>query len=486
MLTPVYNPPRQRNLFNSASSAGSYDLAAALSDIIDNSITAKARTIDVYIEFDYHCLQNSWIAITDDGSGMSYDELKDNMRLASEDPEAERENHDLGRFGFGMKSASLSQGRTLTVITRKKGHDTAVAVWDKDSQEDEWMMPMAEGAAAEALLKRPLESKSGTQIIWSNLAHVTEDYELSTEDLSKIQHDAIEELRLTYHRLMDEGRIISVNGKQLKPRDPFAKAIPAESATQIPYQKAKIIFRAYNLQHFGKMTNSQEDDLGGPEGLMRNQGFYVYRNKRLIIHGTWFGIVKHSPAYQLSRIQLDIPNSLDRYWKISIDKKSAQLPQKLRNRLRGLVLDNNKLSSIVIGGKHTKGPFGNEKVSIWHQQTSGGITKFILNKDHSLIQTLIKSEDEEIRQRMALLITLIESTLPLEDIRTLIENSRNRVIQPEIESEQLTQTLTIALEFLADQGMGYPQLLEMISTEVPFVNSKPRAIEILDSIFNSE
>lgn len=486
MLTPVYNPPRQRNLFNSASSAGSYDLASALSDIIDNSITAKAKKIDVYIEFDYSDLKNSWITITDDGSGMSFEELKENMKLASEDPEADRENHDLGRFGFGMKSASLSQGRTLTVISRKKDCETALAIWDKDSQEDEWMMPMAEGPSAETMLRRPLETDSGTQVIWSNLTHLTEDYELSTDDLSKIQHDAIEELRLTYHRLMDEGRSISVNGRLLKPRNPFANAIPAESATEIKYQRATIFFRAYNLQHFGTMTNSQEDDLGGPEGLMRNQGFYVYRNKRLIIHGTWFGIVKHSAAYQLSRICLDIPNSLDRYWKISIDKKSAQLPQKLRNRLRGLIFDNNKLSSSVIGGRHAQGPIRQERISIWEQKSSSGITKFALNKEHTLIKEILNSVNADTRSPLILLLTLIETTLPLEDIRTLIENSRTRVIQPEIESEQLTQSLTTAFEFLADQGMGYTQLLEMISTVEPFVNSKPRAIEILDSIFNSE
>ena len=486
MLTPVYNPPKQRNLFNSASSAGSYDLASALSDIIDNSITAKAKNIDVYIEVHVPDLKDAWVTITDDGDGMSFSELKDNMKLASEDPEAPRENHDLGRFGFGMKSASLSQGRTLTVITRKKDCETAVAVWDKDSQEDDWMMPMAEGSAAESLLKRPLESITGTQIIWSNLSHLTEDYQLSSEDLSKIQNDAIEELRLTYHRLLDEGRSISVNGRKLTPRDPFSKALVAEPATEIRYQNAIIKFQAYNLQHFGNMTNAQEDDLGGPEGLMRNQGFYVYRNRRLIIHGTWFGIVKHSVAHQLSRIQLDIPNSLDRYWKISIDKKSAQLPQKLRNRLRGLILDNNKLSTKVLGGRHTKRPTNTERVSIWEQRSSGGITKFVLNKEHSLVNEIINSSDIAASSRIKLMLSLIESTLPIEDIRTLIENSRNRVIQPEIESQQLTQTLTVALEFLADQGMGYTDLLHMISTEEPFINSKPRAIEILDSIFKSE
>ena len=170
---------------------------------------------------------------------------------------------------------------------------------------------------------------------------------------------------------------------------------------------------------------------------MRNQGFYVYRNRRLIIHGTWFGIVKHSVAHQLSRIQLDIPNSLDRYWKISIDKKSAQLPQKLRNRLRGLILDNNKLSTKVLGGRHTTRPTYTERVSIWERRSSGGITKFVLNKEHSLVNEIINSSDIATSSRIKLMLSLIESTLPIEDIRTLIENSRNRVIQPEIESQHL-------------------------------------------------
>src|SRR6056300_972981 len=100
MLTPVFNPPKQRNLFNSASSAGSYDLASALADIIDNSISAGATTISIYMHFDYDNLEDSWITITDNGCGMTFDELRKNMQLASEDPEKEREPTDLGRFGF--------------------------------------------------------------------------------------------------------------------------------------------------------------------------------------------------------------------------------------------------------------------------------------------------------------------------------------------------------------------------------------------------
>ena len=115
---------------------------------------------------------------------------------------------------------------------------------------------------------------------------------------------------------------------------------------------------------------------------MRNQGFYVYRNKRLIIHGTWFGIIKHSAAYQLSRIQLDVPNSLDKYWKISIDKKSAQLPASLRKNLLGYIKENNKTSSEVLRRKPVRRRNGEEVSSLWNMSTQNGVTKFTTNMNH--------------------------------------------------------------------------------------------------------
>ena len=224
MLTPVFNPPKQRNLFNSASSAGSYDLASALADIIDNSISAGATTVSVYMNFDYDNLEDSWITITDNGHGMSYDELRTSMQLASDDPENERRESDLGRFGFGMKSASLSQGRSLTVISKRATTELSVAIWDKDSKESEWMMPMGTGADAEAHLQSELLAHHGTQIVWHKLSHVTDDYTLSTNQLNEIQNTAINELRLTYHRLIKNGLKLIINNQERPPRNPFANA----------------------------------------------------------------------------------------------------------------------------------------------------------------------------------------------------------------------------------------------------------------------
>ena len=217
MLTPIFNPPVQKNLFNSASRAGAYDLASALADLIDNSITAGASKVEILINFNYEDLNESSVVIADNGNGMSWDELRVSMQLASEDPERERDISDLGRFGFGMKSASLSQGRSFTVISRKEDGELVVALWDKDSDYGDWMMPMGRGVEADPFVYPGTTLSKGTQVIWSRLAHATENYSLSQEELVQIQSETIEELRLTFHRFLADDLALIVNGAKLTP-----------------------------------------------------------------------------------------------------------------------------------------------------------------------------------------------------------------------------------------------------------------------------
>ena len=109
----------------------------------------------------------------------------------------------------------------------------------------------------------------------------------------------------------------------------------------------KIIIRPYVLPHYSKLRATDHDRLAGEEGFLKNQGFYVYRNHRLIIRGTWFRLVKYGELAQLVRISVDIPNSLDELWKITVDKSDAQLPAVLRTRLRQIVDGLRKRSSRV-------------------------------------------------------------------------------------------------------------------------------------------
>ena len=131
----IPNPPDSKAFMETSRSFGNYDLQSALADLIDNSITAKCKKVEI------HCDWNEGdpiIRIKDDGNGMSQSELNQAMKHASSDPTKSRDLDDLGRFGLGMKTASFSQARRLTVVT--KTSEIAGARWDIDKVSDDWLM----------------------------------------------------------------------------------------------------------------------------------------------------------------------------------------------------------------------------------------------------------------------------------------------------------------------------------------------------------
>src|SRR5262245_18928842 len=106
---PEYDdvPPNAPSLVNSMCASG-YDLDSAVADIIDNSISARATSVRIIVHEDG---ESSWIAIADDGWGMDDETLRNAMTFGCIDPEEARAPDDLGRFGLGLKTASLSQCR---------------------------------------------------------------------------------------------------------------------------------------------------------------------------------------------------------------------------------------------------------------------------------------------------------------------------------------------------------------------------------------
>ncbi len=130
--------PRPGALIESLRSIG-YDLPTAVADIIDNSLTASARQVDIVFHW---AGANSWICILDDGIGMPDRKLFEAMRPGSQNPLQTRSSNDLGRFGLGLKTASFSQARRLTVITKTTRGSIAVREWDLDyvEREDEWRL----------------------------------------------------------------------------------------------------------------------------------------------------------------------------------------------------------------------------------------------------------------------------------------------------------------------------------------------------------
>jgi hypothetical protein len=220
-LERIPNPPDAKSLMLSARSFGNYDLPSALADLIDNSIKAKAKTIHIT------CLLNEGepeVRLRDDGEGMSPAELFVAMRPASTSPEQERSPDDLGRFGWGMKSASFSQCRHLTVVS-SNGAELSGAAWDLDDI-DHWNMTVLSADEAAQICHTDVASGAGTEIIWSTCDRLSEKGRIKDEAFNELVTHARQRLALLFHRFLNGENGLTrlrmyLNGQPIAPFDPF-------------------------------------------------------------------------------------------------------------------------------------------------------------------------------------------------------------------------------------------------------------------------
>ena len=435
----ICNPPNASALMATARSFGNYDLAAALADLVDNSIQAGAE--NVWISLDPQD-NDVTVRIRDDGCGMSAAVLIDAMRPASRNPEEKRAIQDLGRFGWGLKSASLSQARVLTVVSWSCAGFNA-ARWDLDDLDD-WAMDIFLDQEAADLLEVTPCSVSGTEVIWTHCDRLFDAALEATVDErlnEKIFH-ARKHLSLIFHRYLagEKSRHFSIHlqGIALEPADPFMAAHPATQSLD----EERIVVRAgesiqvkpYVIPHFSKLSHQERLMLGGEEGLVRNQGFYLYRNSRLIIHGTWFRLVPHGELSQLTRVRIDLPNSLDAEWKITLDKSDAQLPVTLRKRLREIVQRFSKRSVAV---HRRKGVDINaaEKSPVWRRNVHAGRIRYLINRDHPIIRELFAGAEDPFIASEAM--KLVETCVP---VTGMANDARS-------DSAELVQITTDPVEF---------------------------------------
>ena len=264
-----------------------YSLRTALADVIDNSITAGAREIQILADTR---IDRPAIGVLDDGCGMSWEQLREAMRPGTRSPLDARDDSDLGRFGLGLKTASFSQSRRLTVVTRHSG-ETSCARWDLDSvaANDRWLVEIP-GHVDEVRWSRRLK-KDGTLVLWEKLDRLVAPS--GSSDLVRQLDDAAKHLRFVFHRFLSGSPLVrlSMNGNHLKPFDPFHSSHPATQHHPIEKMSLggrRIRIRPVTLPHHDKVTTADWNRYAGPQGYVSNQGFYLYRNRRLIVHGTWF------------------------------------------------------------------------------------------------------------------------------------------------------------------------------------------------------
>ena len=413
-------PPYAPTLMESTRAIG-YSIEAAIADIIDNSIAAKASQVDI----DFFPIGDSYISILDNGIGMSKEELISAMQYGSRNPLEERDADDLGRYGLGMKTASLSQCRILTVLTKKDGVYSG-AQWNLNhiQKTESWSLLLIQ---IEEAKDYPSFSKlnsydNGTLIIWQDLDKFAVGETDMAEAFSRKMGLIREHLSLVFHRYLS-GEVglkkleIKMNGENVEPQDPFLskKSTQLMDAETIIVRGQKVRVTPYILPHTSKLTQKELKALGGKDGLRKNQGFYVYRNKRLLVWGSWFRLMRQGDLSKLARVQVDIPNSLDDLWTLDIKKSTATPPEEVRKNLAIIV------EKISEGSKRTWTYRGKKETSdnivhVWNRMLSrdGGVY-YEINADHPMVNTILAGHPE-MRPQIETMLKQISLSLPLNSL----------------------------------------------------------------------
>lgn len=462
-----------------------YSIQAAVADIIDNSISAGAKNI--WIDFEWKGAE-TWLSIKDDGTGMSNDELIQAMRPGSRNPNEERNGKDLGRFGLGLKTASFSQCRKLSVLSRKPAQNTVCWTWDLDfvSQSGKWDLIDFIPSGFENCLN---EDESGTVVIWNDIdrlvKNLKEDDKSSLDKFLQIMEQVKQHLAMVFHRFIENNRIkLYFQQRQVVAWNPYLIDDPAtQKFPEEPLQNNRVRIRGFVLPHKSKLTEEEFRNVGGPRGWNDHQGFYIYRNERMLLAGEWLGMFRKEEHYKLARIMVDLPNNLDAEWQIDIKKSVARPPIGLRDQLKAYA---NKVRSQAVEVYRHKGRVLQRKYAtvqfqpFWQEKVRHGKRFYEINREHPYLKSLL---DAGINKASDLnhLLRFIEETVPVPLI-TIKESE-----QPELQGQPFEETdqepVRLAMkkmyQNLTSGGKSEDQAKAIILNIEPF-NLFPHFIESLN------
>ena len=314
-----------------------YSFEGAIADIIDNSIEAAAKNVSIWVDF-----ENLELLVLDDGKGMSDAVHKEAMKIASETRDYSEE--DLGKYGTGMKAASLSQARRLTVATRAESSSkVSVRCLDMDHIEatNDWakLTLIQDFDSLPARAREFLKGSHGTVVVWQLLDRVFADGRMdnlaAAQELKDQTRIAENHLAMVFHRFLvgktkSKRKIsISINGNMIKAWDPFVLQEKTVKFSEVPVQVngSTVLFTGYVLPSEKEFSSKPAFmDASGPKKWNGSQGFYVYRNDRLIRWGGWLKTRASDEHTKLARIALDFTKELDAVFQVNVAKSGVTLP----------------------------------------------------------------------------------------------------------------------------------------------------------------
>jgi hypothetical protein len=471
-----------------------YNIETAIEDLIDNSITAKAIKIEIRMIWNKG---DPWMAILDNGRGMSNSELVKAMTLAGNNPLETRHKDDLGRFGLGLKTASFSQCKQLTVITFNNNSLSAAEI-DLEEVNTNIDKGFRVGILEDddintlslSILDRQfpefLASKKGTLVLWKKMDRIDHFDHIDTRQkkFTSMSSNVKERIQITFHRFMRQEKgspkiEIIFNKDILSYFDPFntknskTRELPEKI---LKLENKKILAQAYILPHHS-VGDEEYKKYALSDGYFMNQGFYVYRNRRLIARGTWLRLTHRSELTKLVRIKIDIPNTLDDILRVNVMKSSLIFPETLKEQL-SQVLDQITNAGIQVYRKRAQRVISEITEPMWIRTKKDGKIFYQINHDSRLISSLTNDLNDDQYDKFSILLKSLESCFPTMPFFNDLANNPNQLEKPKISEEELTRVINILKSDIQDELADIDLILKI----EPFASNKDQTKKILNTM----
>lgn len=422
-------------------------MSTAIADLIDNSIAAGATRVELLLDVSRTPIK---LYIADNGHGMNGDELTANMRFPSADLDEKRADNDLGRFGLGLKTASFSQSRKFTVISKEEETSYEGRTWDVEylKNTQDWTLIIDSKGRVNELLneyidvskdfhERSNEFKVSTLVVWDNL------YKLEKLLKKNEINDELEDLRshlgLVYHRYIQSGKLqIRLNNSLVEGFEPFPNSTSGVQTISENFWQTSdsyIKFQGIILPKRSAAEATFAGSVWAPQGrtLEELQGIYVYRNERLINFGGWLRTIPKSIYLQFGRIRIDITNTNDSEFQLNVAKSSLKIPFGLKRAMAEMVTlvatqaakeYRERLASNVIR------PAGTAKgLSLIVKETGAAGAVLKINSEFELLRQL----EQQITPGQADI---------LKALMMLLENKLNEIWKGDSNTAEITEGLT--------------------------------------------
>ena len=341
---------------------------------------------------------------------MSEARLRDAMRLGSRHPGERRAANDLGRFGLGMKTASFSQCRCVTVSTKEVGQKSVLRRWDLDhlAIADSWQVLLEARQNSERHFQRLDGLPSGTCVLWEHMDRVMRGLDSGAESdrdgFIWLCEEVERHLALVFHRLLESpSRLrIFVNEHPVSPFDPFFISTNTQElpVNHLSSPSGIVVVEPFVMPHESRLLDENERRLAGdPKDWTARQGFYIYRQDRLLVPGSWLGYTgwRKDEHHKLARIRISLPNTSDEDWQIDVTKSKARPPQALRDELQRIGKNTRERARKIYSFRGERIPTqGGQGVRyVWDQVVRHGRTSYLINREHPAIAALLADKHQK-------------------------------------------------------------------------------------------